>query len=102
MGVKNIFYFIEGHLKRLGDDLNLIPEHQREQVVYRSNICKDDCMKYGYCIFCGCDVPEKMYNKISCNGGKRFPDMMTEDDWEKFKKSNNINLIKYDDSTSKP
>jgi len=96
--VRNIFYFIEGHLKRLGDKLNLLPKHEREQVVYRANVCKEDCMTYGYCIFCGCQVPAKMYVKKTCNGGKRFPNIMDSDSWEKFKKDNNINMITYDDS----
>jgi hypothetical protein len=85
-----VFQFIEGNLKMLGDQFDLMPKHQKEQVLYRSQICKDDCMKYGYCIECGCSVPGKLYVKKSCNGGKRFPDLMSKSEWEKYKSDNNI------------
>jgi hypothetical protein len=87
---KKIFQFIEGNLKMLGDQFDLTSQHQKEQVLYRSQICKDDCMKFGYCIECGCSVPGKLYVKESCNGGKRFPDLMSREDWEKYKSDNNI------------
>jgi hypothetical protein len=87
---KKIFQFIEGNLKMLGDQFDLMSQHQKEQVLYRSQICKDDCMKFGYCIECGCSVPGKLYVKESCNGGKRFPDLMSREDWEKYKSENNI------------
>jgi hypothetical protein len=47
-------------------------------------------MKFGYCIECGCSVPGKLYVKESCNSGKRFPDLMSREDWEKYKSDNNI------------
>jgi hypothetical protein len=87
---KKIFQFIEGNLKMLGDQFDLMSQHQKEQVLYRSQICKDDCMKFGYCIECGCSVPGKLYVKESCNGGKRFPDLMSREDWKKYKSDNNI------------
>lgn len=87
---KKIFQFIEGNLKMLGDKFDMIPQHEREQVLYRSEICKNDCMKYGYCVNCGCSVPGKLYVKKSCNDGGRFPDLMDAEDWEKYKEENNI------------
>lgn len=87
-----ILQFIEGNLKMLGDKFNLLPQHEREQVLYRSEICKDDCMKKGKCIYCGCSVPGKLYVKKSCNNGKRFPDMMNAEDWNQFKSNNNITI----------
>ena len=89
---KKIFQFIEGNLKMLGDQMHLLPKHEREQVLYRSMICKDDCMERGYCIYCGCSVPGKMYVKTSCNSGERFPDLMGAEDWEKYKIKNNIEI----------
>ena len=91
--INKVFQFIEGNLKMLGDKLDLISEHEREQVFYRSEICKNDCVKYGYCIQCGCDLPGKFYVKKSCNKGTRFPDIMDEEDWNEYKKKNNITLI---------
>jgi hypothetical protein len=55
-------------------------------------ICKDECVDLGYCVYCGCDIPGKLYVKDSCNGGERFPDLMNKKDWEKFKLDNEINL----------
>jgi hypothetical protein len=87
---KKIYQFIEGNLKMLGDTFNLLPDHEKEQVTVRLDICKNDCVKLGYCIYCGCDLPGKMYVKSSCNGGERFPDLMKRDDWEIYKAQNNI------------
>jgi hypothetical protein len=92
MKVKNIIQFIEGNIKMLGDQFDLLPQHQREQVLYRSQICKDECMQLGYCVECGCDVPGKLYVKESCNGGKKFPDLMNLEDWQEFKKQNKIKI----------
>jgi hypothetical protein len=89
---KKIFQFIEGNLKLLGDQLHLLPKHEREQVLYRSMICKEDCMKFEYCKYCGCSVPGKLYVKESCNGGERFPDMMGKEEWEQFKIKNNLEI----------
>lgn len=74
----------------LGDNFGLLPEYQREQVLYRANICKDDCLKLGYCVNCGCDFPGKLYNNTSCNAGERFPDIMNKPDWDEYKKENKI------------
>lgn len=76
----------------LGDQFDLLPQHQREQVLYRSQICKDECIQLGYCVECGCDVPGKLYVKESCNGGKKFPDLMNLEDWQEFKKQNKIKI----------
>jgi hypothetical protein len=93
--IKKIFEFMEGNIKMLGDRLNLLSEHEREQVLYRSGVCKKDCVKYGYCIKCGCDLPGKFYVGKSCNNGSRFPDLMGKTEWEQYKKDKNIKLIEY-------
>ena len=88
----NIFQFIEGNLKMLGEKIHLLPAHEKEQVVYRSMICKDECVKNGYCKYCGCNLPGKFYSTRSCNKGELFPDLMSKDEWEKFKKERGIIL----------
>jgi len=87
---KNIFSFVEGYTKMLGDQLHLLPDHEREQVLYRGSICRDECVELGYCVYCGCDIPAKLYVNASCNGGERFPDMMNKEDWKKFKEENGL------------
>lgn len=90
--LKNIKHYIEGNIKMLGDKMHLLPEHEKEQVAYRAMICKDECVRLEYCVYCGCDIPGKLYVKESCNGGERFPDLMNKDDWEKYKLDNGITL----------
>ncbi len=90
--INKIFQFIEGHLKMFGDKFNLLPEHQKEQFLFRVSLCKDDCFKSRKCIYCGCSVPGKLYVSESCNGGERFPDMMNPEEWEKYKKDKNIKI----------
>jgi len=90
--IKNMLHFIEGNLKMFGDYIDLLPYHEKEQVIYRSWVCRNDCMKQEYCSYCGCSVPGKLYVKESCNEGKRFPDMMDEVSWEAYKNEKNINI----------
>ena len=88
--INNIQEYIEGNLKMLGDKLKIIPEHESEQVRYRAEICKNDCVKHGYCVNCGCDLPGKFYVVKSCS--KRFPDIMDAESWEEYKLENNITV----------
>lgn len=90
--INKIFQFIEGHLKMFGDKFKLLPEYQKEQFLYRVSMCKDDCLKNRQCIYCKCSVPGKLYVTESCNGGERFPDMMSEEDWDIYKKEKNIKI----------
>jgi hypothetical protein len=91
---KKILQFIEGNLKMLGDEFNLLPDYQKEQVLYRLDICKNDCVKSGVCKYCTCSVPGKLYVSESCNHGARFPNMMDEREWEEYKEENNIKIEK--------
>jgi hypothetical protein len=90
--LKNILHYLEGNLKMLGDRIYLLSDHEKEQIAYRAMICKEDCVKLEYCVYCGCDLPGKFYVKESCNGGERFPNLMSKADWNKFKIKNNIIL----------
>lgn len=85
--IKNILSYLEGNLKYVYDSLVGLDEHTKEQVLYRSEICKDDCMKSNACIYCGCDADKKIFNKESCNGGARFPDLMSKAAWEEYKET---------------
>lgn len=87
--IKKIFQFIEGNLKLLGDKFDLLSEHQKEQVLYRLEICKNDCLVEKKCLYCGCSFPGKLYVKKSCNNNERFPDMMNSIEWDKYKEEQN-------------
>lgn len=88
--IKNIASFIEGNAKYFYDHLVGLPAYQREQVIYRLEKCKEDCVLTGKCKYCGCPVEKKAFVHESCNGGERFPDMMTLEQWTKFKADNGI------------
>jgi hypothetical protein len=90
--LKKIGQYLEGNLKMFGDKIYLLSDHEKEQVAYRALVCKDECVKLGYCVYCGCDLPGKFYVKESCNSGERFPNLMNKSDWEKFKLDNKIIL----------
>ena len=47
INLQNIYSFFEGNLRMLGDRYNRLPNYQKEQVLYRIEVCKDTCMKYG-------------------------------------------------------
>ena len=71
-------------------DLGAVEPFEIEQIAYRLEQCKDDCGKEGRCKECGCNFNKMMYAQKSCNQGERFPETMNEQDWEQFKKENNI------------
>lgn len=83
--------YVEGNFNMIQDHLIGKPQYYKEQIAYRASKCKD-CYKIGRCKECGCNLPGKHYVEQSCNDGKRFPDLMNESDWEKYKEENNINI----------
>ena len=67
-----------------------MPKHYKEQVAYRLQICQEDCVSTGKCKECGCPTRKKVFVRESCNKGERFPDLMPPDQWEEYKKNNDI------------
>jgi hypothetical protein len=65
-----------------------LPSHIQEQVAYRHEQCKNDCIPQKGCIHCGCDPIGKHFVQKSCNNGERFPHLMNKEDWIEFKKEN--------------
>lgn len=90
--LKNIKDYISGNIRMLGAKFNLLAEHVQEQIIYRNEICKDTCGRGKACQECGCSYPGKLYVYKSCNDGKKFPDIMEINEWEKFKKEKNITI----------
>ena len=88
--IKNIKAYIEGNSKMFLSKVGFQAEHLKEQITYRMLICNDTCGKQGYCEKCGCDYPGKLYVNESCNNGEKFPDLMSRQDWIKFKQENGI------------
>ena len=99
---ENIKQFFQGNLRMFADKLSKLsgsfiklPKHIQEQVYFRSTKCTD-CFEKGKCLYCGCAVPGKWFADNQCKG-KRWPNMMLKaEDWESYKKENNI-VIQLDD-----
>lgn len=89
---KDILSYIEGNTNYLLDKFDLYPKYKQEQVIWRAMICKEDCFKQGKCEYCGCPPHKKVFVDRSCNNTDRFPDMMGEEEWYKYKEDNNIQL----------
>lgn len=91
--LSNIKAFLQGYSRLYYDKLVGLPEYIQEQIEYRRSKC-EDCVEEGHetegpghCKECGCGLPGKWFVTRSCNGGKRFPDLMGEEKWKKFKKN---------------
>lgn len=86
----NIKSYIEGNGKYFYDNLIGLPQHQKEQIAYRLEMCKNDCVPNGTCKNCTCPTKKKVFATKSCNNGERFPDIMSKEKWEEFKIKNGI------------
>ena len=85
----NIKNFLQGYSRFYYDKYIGLPLYQKEQIDYRLNKCKNDCAISGECIHCGCTFPDRAFTIISCNHD-RFPDILKENEWNQFKKDNDI------------
>jgi hypothetical protein len=81
--LKNVKAFIQGHLRSYYAKYDLLPEHIREQVEYRSIACKP-CLQAGQCAVCKCKTPELFFADKACPGGK-YGEMLDAENWDKFK-----------------
>lgn len=89
--LKNVKSFIRGHYNLYLDKLGMYPRHKQEQILYRISLCSD-CVSNEGCKYCGCAPNKKVYDNKSCNDGERFPDMLNEVEWNKFKIDNKITV----------
>jgi hypothetical protein len=87
--LSNIYNYLEGNSQLILENLNIQPQHLKEQIAYRRLICKDDCMKTGKCIKCGCEFYGRTSTKESCNSD-RFGELVNKTEWDKFKEINKI------------
>jgi hypothetical protein len=89
--LKKIKSFLTGYSRYAYNNLVGLPDYQQEQIIYRAQLCKNDCAVKGSCIVCGCDFPAKLFAYETCNPG-RFPSIMEEDEWKEFKERNSITI----------
>lgn len=89
MNLDNVEDFLEGNISYYMNMMGMYPEFLREQVRYRMSKC-GDCIKENKCRYCSCPARKKVFAGRSCNKGERFPDLMTKDKWDEYKRENNI------------
>jgi len=89
LSLKNVKSFFQANSRIVYDMLIGLPLHTQDQIAYRHSLCEQDCFVEGACKYCGCNPYAKAFSTTSCNEGKRFPDLMGEEEWKEFKK--NIN-----------
>lgn len=79
----------------------LLPEHIYEQVIWRRfqvEKTSPECLSTNACKVCGCDILGKTLEDRACSASEHpdlnlptcYPEMKNKEDWEKFKKENNI------------
>jgi hypothetical protein len=83
--LKNVKSFFQATRRILYNKLLGLPKHIQEQVAYRHSLCQEDCFTVGRCKYCGCDPWAKAFADESCNEGERFPNLMNDDEWDRFK-----------------
>lgn len=86
--LNNIKNFIEGNLQMIINQSGFTSDSYKEQIAYRMLKC-EDCLTVGKCSNCGCSLPGRFYTSESCNKD-RFPDIMSEEKWIKYKTDNGI------------
>lgn len=85
----NIRNYVEGHAHAL---LDKRPSFL-EQVEFRAHLCRP-CVNRGSCIKCGCKTPKLFYAPNKVDSLNRWGRILSEEEWEKFKK-NDQNFINY-------
>jgi hypothetical protein len=90
---KNIKAYIQAHYRMLEEDLNRLPYHIKEQVIWRSKQAKE-CTENKKCVYCGCSTEdlELYYADLGCKKPENpcYPPMMSADDWEQYKFHNAV------------
>jgi len=88
INLSNIKGFLQGHYRMFKEEFGILEVHIGEQFDYRLGIMSEECIKNGECP-CECPFPAKQIEDRSCEK-ECYPDMMSKEDWESFKKENNI------------
>jgi hypothetical protein len=91
---KNIKHFIEGNYMMWKDQLTNtgIAKHYKEQAIYRALLCKP-CLENGSCTECGCKTPNMFFSITKEDALGNWGEMLEQEEWEAFKKHNNIDEL---------
>lgn len=85
--LSNIKAFIQGNVRMFvdkhGSTFTSLPEHIKEQIVFREAVANPTCKANGICK-CECKMPGLLYADKTCHD-ECYPEMMDELKWEGFK-----------------
>lgn len=75
-----------------------LPPHLQEQIIWRRTevmIKSPLCWKQGQCVECGCEILGKTMEDRGCSNKENpcYPEMMSKENWETYKKINEIKLF---------
>lgn len=93
LSLSNIKGFLQGNIRSFLSDVDVLApeEYIKEQTIWRLHqisIKSPECLNSS-CIYCGCDTASKVFEDRECKSGC-YPEMMNKEEWEIFKKTNNI------------
>ena len=87
---ENVKGFLQGHLRAIKSEYNLLPTYIQEQAAWRLTKAKKECVEKDQCQACGCfPMYDKVLEDRQCEGNC-YPHMMTRKEWALFKLNNNI------------
>lgn len=87
---RNIKGFIQGHMRKLKAEYGALDEHILEQAAWRLSVANKACIDTDQCQACGCfPMSDKVLEDRPCEG-QCYPAMMNKEEWDSFKRKNNI------------
>ena len=78
---ENIKGFLQGWFRY--SLLDVLPNHIREQIVYRVGLMSEECLINGECP-CECSIPAKQMENRSCENNC-YGEMLTSEEWESLR-----------------
>jgi hypothetical protein len=95
--LRNVYAVIQAWFRKKRRSLGGfdLPDYMYEQIIWRRVqviIKSPKCWESGSCIQCGCEILGKTMEDRGCEG-KCYPEMMNAENWEIYKRINNIKLF---------
>lgn len=91
MTPSNIKGFLQGNIRKILDSVNYLPEHIKEQWIFRIGMMDESCLINKQCP-CECKVPEKQLEDRPCENNC-YTKMLSKEDWIVFKSQIDLSKI---------
>jgi hypothetical protein len=85
--MSDINNFIQGYTNKVKSRFDLLDIHIKEQAMWRAFLC-NECLDNGKCLICKCSTPAMFYAPGKVDSKGRWGTMVSKEEWEKFKISN--------------